>query len=137
MCIRDSLKIVKIDHLKDRMPTALSGGQQPRVALARAIVIRPQVLLIDEPLSNLDAKLRIEMRNAIKQKTAYEILRSDWSSDVCSSDLSSPQVQILHIRFRMTINVFLIMTSVSYTHLGGGCRFRKGQHRRRFHLYYP
>ena len=48
------LKIVKIDHLKDRMPTALSGGQQQRVALARAIVIRPQVLLMDEPTSALD-----------------------------------------------------------------------------------
>ena len=61
------LKIVKIDHLKDRMPTALSGGQQQRVALARAIVIRPQVLLMDEPLSNLDAKLRVQLRNELKK----------------------------------------------------------------------
>ena len=52
------LDVVKIGHLKDRMPTQLSGGQQQRVALARAIVIHPQVLLMDEPLSNLDAKRR-------------------------------------------------------------------------------
>lgn len=64
--VDEILKIVKIDHLKDRMPTQMSGGQQQRVALARAIVIHPQVLLMDEPLSNLDAKLRVEMRNAIK-----------------------------------------------------------------------
>ncbi|SFL92655.1 ABC transporter ATP-binding protein [Pelosinus propionicus] len=64
--VDEILKIVKIDHLKDRMPIKLSGGQQQRVALARAIVIHPEVLLMDEPLSNLDAKLRVEMRNAIK-----------------------------------------------------------------------
>ena len=61
------LKLVKIDQYADRMPTQLSGGQQQRVALARAIVIEPEVLLMDEPLSNLDAKLRVEMRNVIKQ----------------------------------------------------------------------
>ena len=65
--VDEILKIVKIDHLKERMPVKLSGGQQQRVALARAIVIHPEVLLMDEPLSNLDAKLRVEMRNAIKR----------------------------------------------------------------------
>lgn len=61
------LKVVKIDEYKDRLPDRLSGGQQQRVALARAIVIHPDVLLMDEPLSNLDAKLRIEMRSAIRE----------------------------------------------------------------------
>lgn len=65
--VEEMLKIVKIDHLKDRMPSKLSGGQQQRVALARAIVVHPEVLLMDEPLSNLDAKLRVEMRNAVKK----------------------------------------------------------------------
>jgi iron(III) transport system ATP-binding protein len=61
------LATVKIDQYRDRMPDRLSGGQQQRVALGRAIVIEPDVLLMDEPLSNLDAKLRVEMRNAIKE----------------------------------------------------------------------
>lgn len=64
--VEQILKVVRIDDLKDRLPERLSGGQQQRVALARAIVIHPSVLLMDEPLSNLDAKLRIEMRSAIR-----------------------------------------------------------------------
>lgn len=61
------LELVKMNEYAARMPSQLSGGQQQRVALARAIVIEPDVLLMDEPLSNLDAKLRVEMRNVIKQ----------------------------------------------------------------------
>ncbi|NCB05913.1 MAG: ABC transporter ATP-binding protein, partial [Clostridia bacterium] len=64
--VDEILRTVRIENLKHRKPAQLSGGQQQRVALARAIVIRPGVLLMDEPLSNLDAKLRVEMRNAIK-----------------------------------------------------------------------
>lgn len=65
--VEEIMKVVKIDEYKDRLPENLSGGQQQRVALARAIVIHPDVLLMDEPLCNLDAKLRVEMRNAIKE----------------------------------------------------------------------
>lgn len=61
------LDVVKIRDYQERLPERLSGGQQQRVALARAIVIHPSVLLMDEPLSNLDAKLRIEMRSAIRE----------------------------------------------------------------------
>lgn len=58
---------VELGHLHDRYPSELSGGQRQRVALARALVIEPRVLLMDEPLSNLDAKLRIQMRDVIRQ----------------------------------------------------------------------
>lgn len=65
--VDEILKTVQIHDLKDTLPQNMSGGQQQRVALARAIVIHPDILLMDEPLSNLDAKLRVEMRSAIKE----------------------------------------------------------------------
>ena len=65
--VNEAAKILDIDHLLDRKPKALSGGQRQRVALGRAIVREPKVFLMDEPLSNLDAKLRVQMRTEISK----------------------------------------------------------------------
>ena len=76
---RNAARVLGLDELLDRKPRALSGGQRQRVAMGRAIVREPQAFLMDEPLSNLDAKLRVQMRAEISASSATSASRRSTS----------------------------------------------------------
>jgi ABC-type Fe3+/spermidine/putrescine transport system ATPase subunit len=91
------LDTVQLRHLKDRYPAELSGGQQQRVALARAIVIEPEVLLLDEPLSNLDANLREEMRSEIRRlHDAFRITTVYVTHDQAEAMVTSDRIVVMN-----------------------------------------
>jgi iron(III) transport system ATP-binding protein len=85
--VAEVLKLLAIDHLPERYPNEISGGQQQRVAIARMIAPRPKILLFDEPLSNLDAKLRVEMRT--------ELMRVHRATGATSVYVTHDQVEAL------------------------------------------
>jgi ABC-type Fe3+/spermidine/putrescine transport system ATPase subunit len=91
------LDVVQLKHLRDRYPAELSGGQQQRVALARAIVIEPEVLLLDEPLSNLDANLREEMRSEIRRlHDAFHITTVYVTHDQSEAMVTSDRIVVMN-----------------------------------------
>jgi ABC-type sugar transport system ATPase subunit len=95
IAVRDAAARVRIDHLLDRRPGQLSGGQQQRCALARAIVRKPALFLLDEPLSNLDAKLRVETR--------VELKRLQRSLNVTAVYVTHDQEEAMSLSDRMAI----------------------------------
>ena len=95
--VAEILAVVKLDRLADRYPAELSGGQQQRVALARAIVIEPAVLLLDEPLSNLDASLREEMRSEIRRlHDQYRITTVYVTHDQAEAMVTSDRIVVMN-----------------------------------------
>lgn len=96
--VGEMLEVVHMNHLADRYPAELSGGQQQRVALARAIVIRPSVLLLDEPLSNLDATLREEMRFEIRRlHDEFHVTTVYVTHDQAEAMVTSDRIAVMNI----------------------------------------
>jgi multiple sugar transport system ATP-binding protein len=93
--VRDAAHILGLDELLDRKPRALSGGQRQRVAMGRAIVRKPQAFLMDEPLSNLDAKLRVQMR--------AEIARLQHELDVTTIYVTHDQIEAMTMGDRVAV----------------------------------
>jgi iron(III) transport system ATP-binding protein len=106
------LDVVQMRHLKDRYPAELSGGQQQRVALARAIVVQPQVLLLDEPLSNLDANLREEMRFEIRRlHDEFRITTVYVTHDQAEAMVTSDRIVVMsHGRMEQVADPFTLYT---------------------------
>jgi len=95
---RKILDVVQMGHLADRYPAELSGGQQQRVALARAIVVEPEVLLLDEPLSNLDANLREEMRFEIRRlHDEFKITTVYVTHDQAEAMVTSDRIVVMNL----------------------------------------
>ncbi|MBR0666799.1 ABC transporter ATP-binding protein [Roseomonas hellenica] len=95
--VGEILEVVQMSHLGKRYPSELSGGQQQRVALARAIVIKPAVLLLDEPLSNLDANLREEMRFEIRRlHNEFRITTVYVTHDQSEAMATSDRIAVMH-----------------------------------------
>jgi iron(III) transport system ATP-binding protein len=95
--VGEMLEIVQLGHLAKRYPAELSGGQQQRVALARAIVVKPSVLLLDEPLSNLDANLREEMRFEIRRlHDEFHITTVYVTHDQAEAMATSDRIAVMH-----------------------------------------
>ncbi|MBM3643913.1 MAG: ABC transporter ATP-binding protein [Alphaproteobacteria bacterium] len=91
------LDVVRLRDMKDRYPSTLSGGQQQRVALARAIVVEPEVLLLDEPLSNLDTGLREEMRTEIRRlHDAFRITTVYVTHDQGEAMVASDRIAVMN-----------------------------------------
>src|SRR5574337_1249244 len=95
--VEEILKVVRMEGLANRYPAELSGGQQQRVALARAIVIQPEILLLDEPLSNLDANLREEMRFEIRRlHDEFRITTVYVTHDQAEAMVISDRIAVMH-----------------------------------------